>query len=141
MARQYLSAKPVARQVLDRESPSEATNDRRAPSADTPVDPVSAAPSRQPLVWVSRPGEDGTDPTIRAAKAAFFASLPAERSASPPPARTGGRPRKTDPEVEAMIERMEGSMSQARKKIGRNDPCPCGSGKKYKKCCLIEQEI
>jgi hypothetical protein len=21
-------------------------------------------------------------------------------------------------------------------KIGRNDPCPCGSGKKYKKCCL-----
>ena len=21
------------------------------------------------------------------------------------------------------------------KKIGRNDPCPCGSGKKYKKCC------
>jgi hypothetical protein len=23
-----------------------------------------------------------------------------------------------------------------RNKIGRNDPCPCGSGKKYKKCCL-----
>ncbi len=23
-----------------------------------------------------------------------------------------------------------------RKKIGRNDPCPCGSGKKYKKCCI-----
>ena len=22
------------------------------------------------------------------------------------------------------------------KKVGRNDPCPCGSGKKYKKCCL-----
>lgn len=22
------------------------------------------------------------------------------------------------------------------KNIGRNDPCPCGSGKKYKKCCL-----
>jgi len=21
------------------------------------------------------------------------------------------------------------------RKIGRNDPCPCGSGKKYKKCC------
>lgn len=21
-------------------------------------------------------------------------------------------------------------------KIGRNDPCSCGSGKKYKKCCL-----
>jgi SWIM/SEC-C metal-binding protein len=23
----------------------------------------------------------------------------------------------------------------ADKKVGRNDPCPCGSGKKYKKCC------
>ena len=25
-------------------------------------------------------------------------------------------------------------------KIGRNDPCPCGSGKKYKKCCLNKIE-
>ena len=24
----------------------------------------------------------------------------------------------------------------AKEKVGRNDPCPCGSGKKYKKCCL-----
>ena len=23
----------------------------------------------------------------------------------------------------------------SKKKVGRNDPCPCGSGKKYKKCC------
>jgi hypothetical protein len=21
--------------------------------------------------------------------------------------------------------------------VGRNDPCPCGSGKKYKKCCMV----
>lgn len=21
-------------------------------------------------------------------------------------------------------------------RVGRNDPCPCGSGKKYKKCCM-----
>lgn len=27
-----------------------------------------------------------------------------------------------------------------KKKIGRNDPCPCGSGKKYKKCCLGKNE-
>ncbi len=25
------------------------------------------------------------------------------------------------------------------KKVGRNDPCPCGSGKKYKKCCGINE--
>jgi uncharacterized protein YecA (UPF0149 family) len=24
----------------------------------------------------------------------------------------------------------------ANRDIGRNDPCPCGSGKKFKKCCL-----
>jgi len=23
------------------------------------------------------------------------------------------------------------------REVGRNDPCPCGSGKKYKKCCLV----
>lgn len=23
-----------------------------------------------------------------------------------------------------------------KEKVGRNDPCPCGSGKKYKQCCL-----
>ena len=25
-------------------------------------------------------------------------------------------------------------------KIGRNDPCPCGSGKKYKKCCICSEK-
>jgi len=25
-------------------------------------------------------------------------------------------------------------------KPGRNDPCPCGSGNKYKKCCLLKQQ-
>ena len=29
----------------------------------------------------------------------------------------------------AIVQRVTG------KKVGRNDPCPCGSGKKYKKCC------
>jgi hypothetical protein len=25
-------------------------------------------------------------------------------------------------------------------RIGRNDPCPCGSGKKFKKCCIDKQQ-
>ena len=25
-------------------------------------------------------------------------------------------------------------------KIGRNDPCPCGSGKKYKNCCMLKEQ-
>ena len=24
---------------------------------------------------------------------------------------------------------------EKQKKVGRNDPCPCGCGKKYKRCC------
>ena len=29
--------------------------------------------------------------------------------------------------------------SPSHARIGRNDPCPCGSGKKYKRCCLEQQ--
>lgn len=27
-------------------------------------------------------------------------------------------------------------LSRRPPRVGRNDPCPCGSGKKFKKCCL-----
>ena len=26
--------------------------------------------------------------------------------------------------------------NKSKRRVERNDPCPCGSGKKYKKCCL-----
>ncbi len=29
----------------------------------------------------------------------------------------------------------------AAKKVGPNDPCPCGSGKKYKKCCMQKEKL
>ena len=32
-------------------------------------------------------------------------------------------------------EQKESTTIRKGKKVGRNDPCPCGSGKKYKKCC------
>lgn len=28
----------------------------------------------------------------------------------------------------------------SQKNVGRNDPCPCGSGKKYKKCCMLKDQ-
>ncbi len=37
------------------------------------------------------------------------------------------------PEVE---KKTSASMVEKKKKIGKNEPCPCGSGKKYNKCCL-----
>ena len=36
----------------------------------------------------------------------------------------------------------DGSVSATVKKeqkVGRNDPCPCGSGKKYKRCCGADE--
>ncbi len=33
------------------------------------------------------------------------------------------------------LEQRKSGTVHREKKIGRNDPCPCGSGKKYKKCC------
>ncbi len=40
----------------------------------------------------------------------------------------------TEDELEEPME------SPLRLKVGRNDPCPCGSGKKFKKCCLKKQD-
>jgi peptide deformylase len=34
-----------------------------------------------------------------------------------------------------MDRKIEMSYKRTEKKVGRNEPCPCGSGKKYKKCC------
>lgn len=54
-----------------------------------------------------------------------------------------------DPEEAGFIDELEEEQSidwtynqsiKSGKKIGRNDPCPCGSGKKYKKCCLGKEE-
>ena len=49
-----------------------------------------------------------------------------------------------DEKEQQMREMMEAYLNEqnppgpvkASQKIGRNDPCPCGSGKKYKKCCM-----
>ena len=46
---------------------------------------------------------------------------PIPSGAAPRPARTGGD------DVVKTVRREE-------PKVGRNDPCPCGSGKKYKNC-------
>ena len=40
------------------------------------------------------------------------------------------------PEESFGTENLLPEQRKAEEKIGRNDPCPCGSGKKYKKCCM-----
>ena len=44
-------------------------------------------------------------------------------------------------EDEIVVERESGLKGKTKvEKVGRNDPCPCGSGKKYKHCCGKNQE-
>jgi hypothetical protein len=52
---------------------------------------------------------------------------------------------KQDPLMEKAVQRMPVGMRLAKvngaltaKRVGRNDLCPCGSGRKYKKCCLVK---
>jgi preprotein translocase subunit SecA len=66
--------------------------------------------------------EDIQVEVVRLCMRAFFVEAPAEKK-------------------QTVENRGDGTVSKkpVRKKkeeqIGRNDPCPCGSGKKYKKCC------
>jgi tetratricopeptide (TPR) repeat protein len=46
-----------------------------------------------------------------------------------------GLPLSELPNVTAMLRGNSAPMSIGKSKVGRNDACPCGSGKKFKKCC------
>lgn len=66
----------------------------------------------------------------------------AQTSASPEPASLGTQP-PTAGKSESSVHKsaqtphsMPPKSAPARPKIGRNEPCPCGSGRKYKRCCL-----
>ncbi len=47
--------------------------------------------------------------------------------------------RKKNTAISVLSTSYQGSVEKVKMpvKVGRNDPCPCGSGKKYKNCCLI----
>jgi preprotein translocase subunit SecA len=61
--------------------------------------------------------------------AAAPSALDASRSAASP---AGAGPRR---ESQGGVDAAVKTVRRATEKVGRNDPCPCGSGKKYKKCC------
>lgn len=43
--------------------------------------------------------------------------------------------------IEKSIAKEKEQLTTKKVKVGRNDPCPCRSGKKYKKCCLGKEAI
>ncbi len=55
-------------------------------------------------------------------------------SAPAPASSDGGAAMQDDPEASQATQTIEPIRNRG-VKVGRNDPCPCGSGKKYKKCC------
>lgn len=46
----------------------------------------------------------------------------------------------TDSQMENWAASVRAERAQCRERPGRNDPCPCGSGRKYKKCCGRESK-
>ena len=44
------------------------------------------------------------------------------------------------PEQADRVLHASGTLRRAAAKVGRNDPCPCGSGKKYKRCCFEKDQ-
>ncbi|RLG15347.1 MAG: hypothetical protein DRN71_01585 [Candidatus Nanohalarchaeota archaeon] len=43
------------------------------------------------------------------------------------------------PLISDKFKQRRGLINMLKSSVGRNDPCPCGSGKKYKKCCLNKE--
>jgi len=75
--------------------------------------------------------------TTHQSASAFDAAASGTPETAGAPASRGGPARKRDSD---MVTEAAAAMEKARPvhagpKVGRNDPCPCGSGKKYKHCC------
>ena len=49
--------------------------------------------------------------------------------------------KETDTAAASKSEVKRQTVRRAAKKVGPNDPCPCGSGKKYKKCCMQKDKL
>jgi preprotein translocase subunit SecA len=76
-----------------------------------------------------------SEPESRAARPVLRAFKPDARSAPVADPAAGPRPSGGAPQPVRMKPRARRMPQVTGVKVGRNDPCPCGSGKKYKKCC------
>ena len=108
-----VAAPGASRSVADAELESEAAAKAQAQAQPAPA----PAPQPQPEVRRAMPERPNDYSQYTASKE----NLPGENAQRQAMANAGGGPRKVQP-------------AKAAPKIGRNDPCPCGSGKKYKNC-------
>jgi len=93
-------------------------------SEEAAAAPVRRQPARRAPLILNDPGAESSAASVFGPRSAAAATAaPARASAS---SQQGPRVGGDDAVVKTV--RHEGP------KVGRNDPCPCGSGKKYKKC-------
>jgi len=89
-------------------------------------------------LWRLRPVKnDGTDPMSNAPQIRRSAPVTLNDPTAQPSAFTGGPPMASSAPTPARTGGDDAKVKTVRRdvaKVGRNDPCPCGSGKKYKKC-------
>jgi uncharacterized protein YecA (UPF0149 family) len=73
----------------------------------------------------------------KAAKPPVLNNLSIDPLASKPPV-----PPQPDQEVEPenLHKNAQQPYRRSAPKIGRNEPCPCGSGRKYERCCLLKPQ-
>jgi preprotein translocase subunit SecA len=93
-------------------------------SVPQPARRPAPAPRRQPLIM--------NNPSAESAASSVFGAPRSAAPATAAPARASGA-QQQPPRVggdDAPIKQVR----REEPKVGRNDPCPCGSGKKYKKC-------
>lgn len=71
----------------------------------------------------------------------FLADLEAQSVPTPPPPAISNGAQKQELAEEYSTDQTKPEPIHAPLKTGRNENCPCGSGKKYKKCCGLQQEV
>ncbi|MBF2758834.1 MAG: preprotein translocase subunit SecA [Ectothiorhodospiraceae bacterium AqS1] len=102
--------------------------------AEEDVKAVEAQRRRQAPVEYLRPSLSSAESNAEAPASA--AASPAAGLRHRPPALAGaGLPPAATGDREATMTEGAGTFVRESRKIGRNEPCPCGSGKKYKRCC------
>ncbi|MCK5597963.1 MAG: SEC-C domain-containing protein [Candidatus Eisenbacteria sp.] len=107
-------------QITAPPQPTSRVSDGRAHHPDAQVASHAATPSPTSTTPAPQFGADGSGSTGKPSPGGL--PLPPGPRRPAPRGGDGGSGARREPVKKG-------------KKVGRNDPCPCGSGKKYKKCC------
>jgi preprotein translocase subunit SecA len=95
---------------------------------------LQAMAQRDPLVAYKRQSREMFDDLMASIQNSVVRSIykMTIRKGAPPPRPVNVMAKATGEDKEGNTQKAPGAKG---KTVGRNDPCPCGSGKKFKKCC------